>query len=94
MNPFDNRQQIATAPAGLVDYITLYLPARESNAGAGLISLVNDAIVQSDLGNADGVAVDQLVRVIRIVNELGIENFITQAKRLRWKRSRLRESRS
>ncbi len=62
LNPFDNRQQIATVPAGLMDYVNLYVPG-----GPGrdeYLSLLNDAIAQAKLGNRNS-AVAQLVSFIR-----------------------------
>jgi hypothetical protein len=49
LNAFDNNQQIATVPAGLQDYVNLYVPA--GGARSLLTSLLQDAIAQADRGN-------------------------------------------
>ncbi len=67
-NPFDNRQQIATAPAGLMDYVNLYV--RAGAARDGLAALLNDAITRADRGELaarSDATVDDLVNFIRSV---------------------------
>jgi len=62
LNPFDNRQQVATEPSGLADYVNLYVAG-----GSGrdeYLSFLNDAIAQARRGNPDA-AVIQLVNFIR-----------------------------
>ena len=77
-NPIDQRQQIATAPAGLVDYINLYLPA--GDARNSLLSLVNDAIARADRGERDGAVADQLLRFIRAAHALGRSGALTRSE--------------
>jgi uncharacterized protein (TIGR03437 family) len=67
-NPFDNSQQIATTPTGLMDYINQYLPA--GTPRENLISILNEAIARADRGDPDRATVDRLVTFILATNEL------------------------
>ena len=69
LNPVDQRQQIATMPAGLQDYINLYLPP--GDARTSLVSLLNDALAKANGGVPDSAVVDPLMRFIRAAHALG-----------------------
>jgi uncharacterized protein (TIGR03437 family) len=78
LNPFQNQQQIATAPAGLVDYINLYLPAgpRRDN----LISILNDAIARADRGETKFAIADSLISFVLTVNEVAKAGLLTKTQ--------------
>ncbi|MBZ5620877.1 MAG: hypothetical protein LAQ69_19430 [Acidobacteriia bacterium] len=77
-NPIDQRQQIATSPAGLIDYINLYAPV--GDARNNLMSLLNDAIARSDRGEPNDAVVDQLMRFIRAAYALGRSGVLTRSR--------------
>ncbi len=60
LNPFDNRQQVATVPSGLMDYVNLYLGPE----GDEYRSLLNDAMAEAGRGNRNA-AVEKLAGFIR-----------------------------
>ena len=78
LNTFDNNQQIATVPSGLLDYLRLYVPA--GAARDNLTSLVNQAIASSDRGDPPGVTVAILVRFILTTAGLGLQGTLTGAQ--------------
>ena len=66
LDPTDAPQQIATAPAGLMDYVSLYLPA--GPVREGLLADLKRLIADADRGDMDDAVVDQLVGFIGTLN--------------------------
>lgn len=71
-NPTGNKQQIATVPAGLFDYINLYVPqfVLTGPGRADLVTKLNAVLTAADRGDPNGAIVDGLVGLIRDVNGL------------------------
>jgi hypothetical protein len=63
LNTFDNNQQIATAPSGLLDYVNLYLSPGATRDR--LTSIVNQAITASDRGDPPPQSIALLAQFIR-----------------------------
>ena len=78
LNPFDFPQQVATPPAGLMDYVSLYVPAgslRES-----LLADLNTSIADADRGDRDGEVVDHLAGFIRTLNRMRGDGVLTSSQ--------------
>jgi uncharacterized protein (TIGR03437 family) len=78
LNPFANQQQIATAPAGLMDYLNLYVPAGPTRDN--LVSILNDAIARADRGDPSTVVADRLMTFILAANELAKTGSLTKTQ--------------
>ena len=78
LNPFENQQQIATAPAGLVDYLNLYLPAGPPRDH--LVSILNDAIARADRGETKFAIADSLISFVLTVNEVARAGLLTKTQ--------------
>lgn len=78
LNPYAGHQQIATAPAGLMDYVNLYIPSgplRET-----LVSSLNRLIADADGGDRDGAALGQLLSFLGTVNAINGQGILTSSQ--------------
>ena len=78
LNTFDNSQQIATVPPGLIDYVNLYLApgaARDS-----LTAMVNQSIAAADRGDPPGQGIATLAQFIRTANDIGRRGQLTASQ--------------
>jgi len=78
LNIFDNNQQIATVPSGLLDYVNLYVPAGARRDS--LTALVNQAIAASDRGDPARSVIEPLTAFIRAAGDLRTQAQLNNAQ--------------
>jgi uncharacterized protein (TIGR03437 family) len=78
LNTFDNNQQIATVPSGLLDYVNLYVPAGARRDS--LTALVNQAIAASDRGDPARSVIEPLTSFIRAACDLRVQAQLSSAQ--------------
>jgi uncharacterized protein (TIGR03437 family) len=74
LNPFDNPQQIAVAPSGLLDYLGLWV--RDADKRGSLQALINEATGAADRS----AAIDRLMRFLRAVHSFRAEGGLTRVQ--------------
>ena len=78
LNTFDNNQQIAAVPSGLLDYVNLYLPA--GAARDTLSSLVNQAWTAAGRGDPNGSIIEPVARFILTAADLRRQGVLNRAQ--------------
>ena len=78
LNTFDNNQQIATVPSGLLDYVNLYVPAGARRDS--LTALANQAIAASDRGDPARSVIEPLTAFIRAAGDLRTQAQLNNAQ--------------
>jgi len=78
LNTFDNSQQIATPPSGLLDYVNLYLAPGATRDS--LTSMVNQAIAAADRADPPGQGISMLAQFIRTANDIGRRGLLTASQ--------------
>lgn len=78
LNTFDNNQQMAAVPSGLLDYVELYLPGGATRDT--LTSLVNQAWTAAGRGDPTGSIIEPLARFILTAADLRRQGILNRAQ--------------